>query len=104
MRATDQQVQNFADNRMRPNAERLRALLLRAKDDKAAIDDVYEHLTGANNTPSTWADDRMDSPPILLEGDDLLAYNAFLTDFISFCETHPSLARVLSACVQPLPL
>lgn len=61
--ATDVQVQNYSDSRVRPRAEEIRALYLACKDDKAAIDDVYTALT--EQSP-TWSDNRTDGPPHLL--------------------------------------
>lgn len=97
--ATDAQVQQFANERVRVRAEQIRALYLACKDDKAAIDDVYAALTQAN---PTWADERTDAPPHLLTGDDVLAWNAFITAFVALVEGSADYPRVLAACVRPV--
>ena len=107
--ATDQQMQAYADQRVRPFAEQARALYLAAKDHKAAIDDEYARAAGAN----AWADARTDGPPHLLVAggganpDDFLNFNAYLTAFISFIETGTSVtgqsaawAVLQRACVR----
>jgi hypothetical protein len=99
MPATDQQVQNYADQRVRPWSEQLRAAYLAAKDHKAAIDDVYAALT--QESP-TWDDSRTDGPPHLMAGNDVLAWNAFVSAFIDFVEGDANYAKVLQACVRPV--
>lgn len=79
--ATNQQVQQFVNERVRPFAEQFRALLIAAQDHKAAIDDVYAAC--AQGTP-TWADNRTDGPPHLLAPSDVLSFNSFITAFIAF--------------------
>jgi hypothetical protein len=74
MAASDLQVQQFVDQRIRPHAELVRALALAFDDDIAAIDDVYAALTAAN---PTWADNRTDGPPHLLTASDVIDINAF---------------------------
>lgn len=81
MAATVQQVQNFVDQRVRPRCEQIRALYLSCKDDKASFDDVYETVN-----VDGWADDRKDGPPHLLTSADVLAWNTFITAFISLME------------------
>lgn len=85
-RATDLQVQQYVNERFRPFAEQMRAAYLAAKDHKAVIDDVYEHVSGANAIASTWTDQRTDGPPHLLTANDVLAFNTFLDAFIAFVE------------------
>jgi hypothetical protein len=99
--ATDEQVQQFANERVRPFSERFRAVLLEAEDHKAAIDDIYAALTQPN---PTWTDERTDAPPTLLTKDTVLAWNAFVSDFITFARGNGNLAAVLDACVQPVRL
>jgi hypothetical protein len=101
-RATDEQVQQYVDERVRPRAEALRKLLAQLKDDKAAIDDVYAHVSGANDTPSTWDDNRTDAPPHLLTKDDVLAYNSFITALIPHIEDASYWPVVLKSCVRPV--
>lgn len=100
-RATDEQVQQYADQRLRPRAEQIRALLAALQDDKRLIDDVYEHVSGANNVPATWADARTDAPPHLLTKDDVLAYNAYITALLAPMGEAAEFATVMKACVRP---
>lgn len=106
--ATDAQVQNYVNQRVRVRAEQIRALYLACKDDKAAIDDIYAALTQA--TP-TWTDDRPDGPPHLLTPSDVLAWNTFVSGFIALVEggqaedmtaAAAQYPVVLDACVRPV--
>lgn len=99
MPATDAQVQQYANERVRVWSEQCRALYLTAKDHKAVIDDVYAALVQEN---PTWTDTRSDAPPVLLDPSDLLAWNAFVTAFITFVEGNADYAKVLQACVRPI--
>ena len=85
-RATDEQVQQYVNERVRVRAEQFRALRLAIADDQAVIDDVYEHVSEANAIPATWEDDRPDGPPHLATVSDVLAYNTFLVAFLAFCD------------------
>lgn len=82
--ATDQQVQTFVNERIRPMAELFRALVLRAADDKSAIADVYEACLPQNNP--TWEDSRTDGPPHLLTPNDVLVYNSVITLLAKFVD------------------
>lgn len=79
--ATDQQMQVFADERLRRFAEQARALRLNAQDHKNAIDDIYARGVSANR----WEDARTDGPPHLLQSgdaanpDDMLNFNTAIT-------------------------
>ena len=97
--ATDAQVQRFVNERVRVRSEQIRALYLACKDDKGAIDDVYAALT--QQSP-TWTDNRTDGPPHLLVANDVLAWNAFISSFISFVEGDGGYAKVLQACVRSI--
>lgn len=99
MTATNQQVQQYVNERVRPRAEQIRALLLAMEDDRAAFDDIYAALTG---DPVTWTDDRPDGPPHLLGGSDVLAWNTLLYDTITSLRGNAQLPVVLKACVRPL--
>lgn len=110
--ATDAQVQQFVNERIRPVSEQARSLYLTCKDIKAAIDDVYAALT--QPTP-TWTDNRTDAPPHLLTPSDVLAVNTFITQLIALVEgTFPDVGTansaagqypiVLKACVRPVGL
>jgi hypothetical protein len=69
------------------------------QDDKASIDDVY---TRAVDAGSPWADSRTDGPPHLLDGNDVLAYNALITNLIAAIKNDPQWPVVLKACVRPV--
>lgn len=108
MAATNLQVQQYVNERIRPRAEQLRALYLALKDDVAAIGEVYANVSGA----STWIDDRSDGPPKLLTPNDVLSYNTFAQRMISFIEGSitnenklegsQQWATVQAACVRPV--
>lgn len=102
-RATDQQVQQYVNERVRVRAEQIRALLAALQDDKAAIDDIYAHVSGANDTPATWTDARSDGPPALLGPSDVLAYNSFITALIPNIRDAADYPAVVKACVRPFP-
>jgi len=95
--ASDQQVQQFVDQRLRPRSEAARALLLSIEDDIAAIDDVYAALTAP---APTWSDDRTDGPPHLLTASDVLAINTFINDVRTAIRNNAQLPIVLKACVR----
>jgi hypothetical protein len=97
MAATNAQVQNYVNERVRPHAELARALALAYDDDIAAIDDVYAALTQA--TP-TWTDARADSPPHLLTPSDVLAINTFMNEIRNAIKNNAQYAIVLKACVR----
>ena len=99
MPATDQQVQTFVNERIRPRCEAIRSLLIAMEDDIAAIDDVYAALTQQN---VTWEDDRTDGPPHLLTPSDVLAINTILNDLKTALRTNAQLPIVLKACVRPV--
>lgn len=50
MAASNTQVQQYVNERMRPRAEQLRALYLAIKDDQAVIDDVYANVSDGAST------------------------------------------------------
>jgi len=82
MPATNEQVQTYVDSRVRQRCEQFRAIYNSCKDDKAAIVDVYANLT---DNPD-WIDNRSEGPPHLMTPSDVLAWNAFVTGFISLIE------------------
>ena len=73
--ATDQQVQTYANERIRVRAEQFRALVNACRDDKLALEDVYAACVQQN---PTWTDNRTDGPPVLLTPQDVLTYNTIL--------------------------
>lgn len=98
MPATNAQVQQFANERVRVRSEQIRALLLSMEDDITAIDDVYANLT---STPD-WTDQRQDAPPHLLTPSDVLAWNTFINDIKTAMRNNVQLPVVLKACVTGL--
>lgn len=108
--ATDQQVQQYVNERLRVRAEQFRALAISCADDKAALNDVYDACEPANE--ATWTDDRNDGPPRLLTAQDVLVYNTMLTVFAKVIAGTASEAEVIefgvnwatfqSACVRPV--
>lgn len=97
MSASNQQVQQFVDQRIRPHAEIARALAVVFDDDIGSIDDVYNAL---NVGSPTWTDGRTDGPPHLLTPSDVLAINAFLHDVRDAIKNHAQYPVVLKACVR----
>jgi len=84
--ATDQQMQVFANERVRVRAEQIRALFASCADDAGSIDDIYSRAVGNNR----WEDARTDGPPhLLMSGDsaspdDMLNYNTALVRINQF--------------------
>ena len=95
--ATNYQVQNFVDQRIRPHAEKARELVIVFDDDIGAIDDIYAALSVQS---PTWTDARSDGPPHLLTPADVLAINTFLHDMRDALKNHASYPLVLKACVR----
>lgn len=95
--ATNQQVQQYVNERLRPRAEQLRALIAAMQDDKALIDDVYAAC--AAQSP-TWTDNRTDGPPHLLAPADVLAYNSYITAAITNLKDAADYPAVAKACVH----
>lgn len=96
--ANDAQMQQYANERVRVRAEQLRAVLLAMKDDKAAIDDIYDRAANG----AAWNDSRTDGPPSLLSSSDMLTYNSYITALIPNIEDAANWAVILSACVRPV--
>lgn len=84
MAATDIQMQNFADQRVRRRAEALRDLLNSLADDKASIDEIFARAV----SNSRWNDARQDGPPTLLQSgnsanpDHMLAFNTLTSQLL----------------------
>ena len=112
MAANDTQMQTFASERIRVRAEQFRAIINACRDDKAAIDAVYDRAANG----AAWTDARTDGPPKLLASQDILVFNAFISDFLAVIDgtgdaaakaghvdgVHGNLAVFQSACVRPL--
>lgn len=113
--ATNAQMQQFANERVRRRAEQFRALRAACLDDIAAIDDIYARAVGADR----WNDSRTDGPPHLLQSgnsanpDDMLNFNSFIQAFEKFMagtfanvgEANAAAAQwavLQDACVQPI--
>jgi hypothetical protein len=113
--ATNEQMQRYADERMRVRSEQFRNLRISAADDRAAIDDIYQRAV----SNSRWNDARTDGVPHLLQSgnnadpDDMLNFNSFLAMFEKFMAgTFESLGEansaaanwqvVQDACVRPV--
>ena len=106
--ATDQQMQMFANERVRVRAEQMRALYNALKDDKLAIEDIYERAVGVD----PWSDARTDGPPTLLNQQDMLVYNAVISHLAKCIEGTASLSEIAdlaanwavfqAACVRPV--
>lgn len=96
--ATDQQVQTYADTRVRQRCEQIRDLVAQLQDDKAAIDDVYAALT---QPEPTWVDQRT-AAPHTLEGSDVLSYNTFITSLIDAITGDTQYPIIKKACVRPI--
>lgn len=112
--ATNAQMQTYADQRLRPRAEQIRALFAACEDDVASIDDIYARAVGTNR----WNDARTDPPHLLQSGnsaspDDMLNYNAAIQllvklkngTFASQAEANGFAALwavLVDACVRPI--
>lgn len=99
--ATDLQVQQFSDERVRVRCEQLRDVVASLDDDKGAIDDVY---AACNAGSPTWSDNRIDGPPHLLAPSDMLAYNALMSDLITYIKAHGAYWVIAKSCVRPIGL
>lgn len=107
MSATDAQMQQFVNERIRVRAEACRALVNALRDDKAAIDSVYDRAANG----AAWNDARADGPPKLLGSQDVLVYNAVATLLLACVDgtaltgdvvsLHANWAVFQSACVRP---
>lgn len=84
MAANNQQMQVFADVRVRRRAEQIRNLLAALADDKASIDEIFLRATSQDR----WDDAREDGPPTLLQSGDsaspdhMLAYNSLISQLL----------------------
>lgn len=107
--ATDQQVQQYVNERLRVRAEQLRKAVASLRDDKTALDDIYAHVV--QQSP-TWSDNRTDGPPRLLTPQDVLVYNSVVSLLLKCIDGTATLDDVaalhanwpvfMSACVRPL--
>jgi hypothetical protein len=95
--ATDEQVQNWSDQRTRVRAEQIRALFIAITADIAQIADVY---TACTQQSPTWEDARVDGPPHLLSPSDLLAINTLVNDIKTAIDNSGQYAVCQAACVR----
>lgn len=102
--ATDQQMQVFCDQRIRPFAEAWELAVVQARGHKLAIDDCYARASGSN----AWADARTDGPPHLMQAgnsanpDDLLAFNALISALIDLADGTPANDAAKVACYNSI--
>jgi hypothetical protein len=80
--ASDEQMQKFTDERIRPAAESFRGGVNKARDDKAAIETVFNRANGG----AAWNDARIDGPPKLAESSDILVYNSIVSLWLKFVD------------------
>ena len=95
--ATNQQIQAFSDNYIRPFCEAARALQMAAANIPASDNDVYAALTQAN---PTWTDERSDGPPHLMMPSDILAVNAFAAAISSAMTGNANWPVILACCIS----
>lgn len=106
--ATDQQMQTFANERLRVRAEQLRLIVNEMRDDKAALDSVYDRAANG----AAWNDARTDGPPKLLGSQDILVYNSVVTLLLACIDGTATLQNIAdlhanwpvfqAACARPV--
>lgn len=99
MAATNDQVQFYNDQRIRPWSKAFVAAYLQAKDDKAQIDDIYANVSAQS---PTWVDANSSNSPHAATPSDVLAWNAFITDFITFVEGNANYSIVQKLNPSPI--
>jgi hypothetical protein len=105
-KATDLQVQQAVDQRLRVRAEQIRALVAALDDDYMALPDVTEATTAVANplyTP-TWIDGRQDGPPHLMTAAEVAGYRAFCLRISNLLKADAAYPTVAKACVRPVEL
>lgn len=95
--ATDLQVQNYVDQKVRSRCNDILDLHSKMTQDQAQIDDVYAALT--QPTP-TWSDSRTDGPPHLATPGDVLAWNTFVSQTLAFWNGTLDPANIGAAAAQ----
>lgn len=107
--ATNEQVQAFVNERVRPLSELVRKTMIMATDFKDSFGDIKLNV---NNPATTWADNRTDGPPFLLTPSDIMECSRFVDDLLTFKDgTFADLTaanrgglkwpKMLQACVRP---
>jgi hypothetical protein len=98
--ATDQQMQAFADQHVRPRAEAIRALVAGMESDNAGMGDMYARFNQASPGYAPWADARTDGPPHLLTEESIAKYNTFMVAILAAIKNHSEYANVMAMCVR----
>lgn len=98
--ATNIQIQNWCNSRLRPHAALARSLVLAFLDDIASIAQVYAALTDTQNPNPPFVDSAT-TTVYSLQASDILAFNAFMNDISTAMKNHASYPIVLAACVNP---
>jgi hypothetical protein len=106
--ANDAQMQQFVNERVRVRAEQFRTLVNACRDDKAAMDDVYDRAVNG----AAWNDNRTDGPPSLANSQDVLTFNAFIDLFLKCIDGTATAQNVIdlganwesfqTMCVRPV--
>jgi hypothetical protein len=94
--ATNEQVQTFVNERVRPSSEVIVKLYHDVVGHLALIGDVYENVS----TSSTFVDERTDGPPHLATPNDVLAWNTFMTDLVAYLEADLQWPVIQTLCVR----
>lgn len=100
MPATNEQIQQFVNERIRPLCEKIRETIIFAQDNKVSIEDIYVALQPENNP--TFTDNRQDAPPHLMTPSDVLAVHSFEFDLVDFALNHSAWPVVQRSCVRPV--
>jgi hypothetical protein len=108
MAATNEQMQKFADERIRVRAEQFRKILIAISDDKTASVEVLARAASGE----AWTDDRKDGPPKLLDSADFLAFDAVISALLKCAAGAATVDDIKAmndgwpifqrACVQPV--
>jgi hypothetical protein len=96
--ATNPQVQAFADARVRPHCELARSVALALTDDIAAIDDIYQNISGSPD----WVDANPNHLPHTMTPADMLAWNAFIHTIRDAIVNDPNYPVILKLCRSPI--
>lgn len=97
MPATNQQVQNFVDQQVRPSCEAIRDLVFALQSALAQIGDVYAAVT--EQSP-TWTDTRTDGPPHLATPGDVVNWNGFATRLVAAATGDSQWSVIQNLCVR----
>ena len=98
MSVSNQQIQTYVDNRVRPSATDIVTWVLRRQSDMANISDIYANLT---NSP-TWADENKANAIHTAQPSDVLAWNTFVSQLLDIITGSATDANATLAKVQAL--